>query len=859
MIFLKEGKMTKNITDNIADIISGLGYTGYGGGFLPYRDFDAARYLKKHDVVFKSPQQGGYEGLPLGNGDIGLMQWTVEDGLRFAINKNDVWTQPDGEAPMLQRSCGRLDISFNRPLNDFLYIDDFETRLSIAEAKTYYKSKTPFFRAEVAASVDTGSNLAVIDIACEDAEGDGKLRISIDRYGSRAFRSWYHGIRRGAGIGLGSAESAVCGDIIYIYEPFNGGKDVPCAIAALLAPERPAANPEIRIINSRRADIVFNYGRKAKMKLLIAAESGYDGADPVEKAVATINNARNGLAEKEERRAKWWRDYWNRSFLHLEVKGKESEYDYLENLYYIQFYALACASRGEYPMLFNGGLFNWNRDVRNWVNPHHWNMQQPYWAVEAANRPELAEPYIKTYTRIMPEAKAFAREKKNVQNGIVISEMHDYAGRMLNYLGALTPASQIAMQFWNHYIYSPDDAALRETVYPFIRECADFYAEYAKWDGSRGVFVIAPAAPCECAEGENFTNTVVDLTMVRYILPKAIFLAAKLNTDGDRAEKWKTLLRGVSDYRYLGSADGEVLAVVEDGDGFPDGGKTFCRNISPLVPCPILTYRDKGTRLYRAVLNALKGYTRMNLAINPGAVAWTRAGDGNRAAELLFNSAEQLQHFRQGFFYNIDHWYWYSRYWERVDDYFTECQRDYIHDKSLEYGGVNVYNGAEGEKTDLPMEPFVQPGFETPGILTSALHEMLLQSYEGLIRLAPALPEGLSGIFTLKAAGGFMVSACVKDGKVIPAVTVKSMYGGECKISIPFEDRIIKILTLPDYKSISYTTDEGVVFDTEINFTYLLIASDARAEELAFDMPGYAENNDEKRYLKAALGRKRMY
>ncbi len=832
----------------------------FGDKYLPFSDFDVSNYLEKHDVVFRTPQLGGYEGLPLGNGDISIMQWTTEDGLRLAINKNDVWTQPDEEAPMQLRSCGRLEVCFGRPLNDWLYLQDFETRLSIGEAKATYKVKTPFCRVDAQTKVDTESNLIVIDIDFDDMEPscETELRFSLERYGSRAFRSWYASVERNVSAGLGRPTSGVVDDIIYITEVFSGEQDVPVSLAAVLLPKT-NTKVECRRRNSRCAELLMSFVGKVSATLLVAVESGTNGTETLRKAIQTLHAAREDILQVEVRHRSWWRDYWNRSFLHLTKEGEEVAYDYLENLYYIQLYALACASRGEYPMLFNGGTFLWNRDVRNWVNPHHWNLQQSYWALEAANRPELVEPYLKAYIRIMPQAREYARKMKKVSRGIVISEMHDFAGRMLGHHGALTPASQIAMQFWNHYLYNPDKELLYSYVYPFIKECADFYAEYARWDDERKEYIISPASPYECPEGECFTNTVSDLTMVRYIVPKAIYLAQLLGMDEDRVQVWNNLLNGISDYRYLEEPTGEVLAAFEEGDGLPQQGHVFCRNISPLVPCPILTYRDKGTRLYNAVLNALRKYTRQNVSHTPSPVAWARVGNGARAVELLFNAAEQLQHFRQGFYYNLDHWYIYSRYWQCDVDYLTECQRDYVYDKSLEYKGVKIINGEDDERIDLPMEPFIQPGFETPGILTHTLHEMLLQSHEGVIRIAPAIPPNISGCFTLKAAGGFMVSAWLKYGNLIPAIFVKSLYGGICEILVPFDGRDVVVILLSSGKDIQIEKGEGIHFETQAGETYMIIAEDAVAGEIEFYLPDHKRNNDEKVYGKATIGRKRMF
>ena len=54
---------------------------------------DYPAYLSNHDIVYQSPPTEGYEGFPLGNGDLGAMVWCTKSGLQVQINKNDTQKQ----------------------------------------------------------------------------------------------------------------------------------------------------------------------------------------------------------------------------------------------------------------------------------------------------------------------------------------------------------------------------------------------------------------------------------------------------------------------------------------------------------------------------------------------------------------------------------------------------------------------------------------------------------------------------------------------------------------------------------------------------------------------------------------------
>ena len=61
---------------------------GFDGSKL---SVDTEKYLSQHDVVYLTPATEGYEGFPVGNGDLGVMGWTPADRLHFQINKTDTW------------------------------------------------------------------------------------------------------------------------------------------------------------------------------------------------------------------------------------------------------------------------------------------------------------------------------------------------------------------------------------------------------------------------------------------------------------------------------------------------------------------------------------------------------------------------------------------------------------------------------------------------------------------------------------------------------------------------------------------------------------------------------------------------
>lgn len=70
-----------------------------------------------------------------------------------------------------------------------------------------------------------------------------------------------------------------------------------------------------------------------------------------------------------------------------------------------------------------------------------------------------------------------------------------------------------------------------------------------------------------------------------------------------------------------------------------------------------------------------------------------------------------------------------------------------------------------------------------------AVHEMLLQSWGGRIRVFPALPESWedASFDRLRAEGGFVVSAERRD-RATRSVTISSENGVAFRLADPFDD-----------------------------------------------------------------------
>jgi hypothetical protein len=112
-------------------------------------------------------------------------------------------------------------------------------------------------------------------------------------------------------------------------------------------------------------------------------------------------------------------------------------------------------------------------------------------------------------------------------------------------------------------------------------------------------------------------------------------------------------------------------------------------------------------------------------------------------------------------------------------------------------------------------------GIEDCNGVTSCIQEMLLQSYEGLLRLFPVWPKNRNASFgTLRAVGAFLVSSEYKEG-CVQYVLIESEKGRDCTMVNPWEGQKVSLCSSTGKARI--LTGDRFTFKTEANEKILLI------------------------------------
>lgn len=789
-------------------------------------------YLSKHDIVYFSPTQLEAEGFPMGNGDIGGMVWNHDNGIELQINKNDLWTkaQPEEYGMSLLKHAARLKIDFGALVFSWMHLEEFEGRLSLANAENTYRAVTGYSATTIRTWLAQDRNVWIVE--CENIPDPEMLgnhsvaTVSLERLGSRSFTGWYGGwFAKNPSVGLGKMR-AMADAREMILEETDGGLHFAVACRVVESSEEPET------VNMRRAEWRTN---KCKFTIMVSVVTDREDKDPVNAAKKLLDEAEaKGVDELRREKDEWYRNFWSNSFVKL---GD----DYLENIYYLHRYLMSAGSRGEFPLAFNGGLWRWNRDVLNWGTPHHWNQQQEYWGLCAQNDWRLMKPYLDTYFKMIPFAEKLAKEYGAEHDALLITEAHNFNGvqwgKDKRYLrNNFTPASQIASLFWDYYEFTGDEEFLKERAYTFMKKASHFYLDRLEWDEEKNEYFLK-ASLYESAPIAYVKNPISDRNCIERLFKDCIRAAEILNVDKDEVKQWRHVLNHLWEggYQQFGEC-GEVISPAEEyytekryspwiwGNG---GAVAF--------PAGLIGIDDKDTRLGKAVVNLLKHDDECN-AHYPYPQIAARMGEGDVALKYIWNGVNVHQMYPQGLMHNV------TGYPDNI------------------YDLASVHNLLK-DTYMIRSHDFFQCGMEPMSNYCTGINEMMLQSNEEKIRVFPAVPAAWDSIpmaFILLARGAFLVSASRNNSAEVTQVGVKSLKGNLCRLQNPWGDKKCEVLRCRDGRKVSVKTggDGVLAFSTQTGEEYVvrLIGTETLVKEVYFGKPNMKVKQLGKRRLGKVSG-----
>ncbi|GAA4300077.1 hypothetical protein GCM10023143_00740 [Compostibacter hankyongensis] len=770
---------------------------------------DSLRTQISHaDLDYDHPAPRSEAGMPVGNGRMGSLVWTVPSALCFQLNRVDIFGNDFSSHNFYERNtdyCGGAGF-VNIDFGDMVFGGaGFRQHLSC------YDGAVTVQKGDVRASVLAWDRQDVMAVQVQDRRRSGaSVHADLRMLRPAAVHRGDH-----------RAESAVKvqGDRIVLTQAFREGKYY-CGSAVVIGAEGCRVKAEqvnestVRLYTEPQAGKPFSF--------FMASAAGFDpGEDLVAAAMHKLDAAQQrGFGGLQSDTRGWWHRFWQRGTIRLH--STDGVADDIEKHYNYYLYVMASASRGRYPAKFNGMIWTTGGDTRQWGGLY-WGANQSclYNALLPSLHPELLDPMFGMYSDAYASYALAARQQWG-SRGIYIPEtgafngvpalpdsiaremrslylmqkpweqrsraFRNYAATQMPYFsrwnwtaagkwvdgrwvapdrgggpyGPVTHifsrSAKIAYQYWQQYEYTLDTAWLRRSAYPMIKGMAEFYRSFPNLKKEKdGKYHIRYVNDNEPVWGGH--NTAEEISAMLGILPAAISASKILGVDADLRAGWKELLQHLSPL--------SLSAAYPEATGAP----TWVKSLPPVV---------KGNGRALPDPNTLPQWF-FDLC-NPGAPA----------ARLKTANATYDAYFRQGIgprtsIYVLSRLPVAGAILGRADAvrYLIPNQ---IHTKEAEIM-ANRMDQREGRQTT---------NVQRLGRAAEALEYALCQSAppepagDPVIRLFPAWPAEWEASFTLRARGGFLVSAAQRKGRTA-YVKLVSEAGATCRVLNPWPGRAVTL------------------------------------------------------------------
>ncbi len=715
---------------------------------------DLESLLKQHDMVYEAAPLEWEQGFLLGNGNLGAVIWGDGGSLTITLNRMDAWDQrdnldfgPDGnyrslrkllDAGQVEEAAGRYNTRQEIPYPTCVFIGGirlefgskpkaFEGRLSLFDATAAGTVILDNGQARFSSFIHAQKNLLALEV---DLEGDATFEYTPE-VDCQLFQAPQKGV---------PADNADTLEA-WGYPPAETGSEGALSWHVQRIPDSGA----YCLMWAMQEDL-----QTRRFTLLLSVELCPDG-DPLASArnrmVESLEFGRQTLYEQH---SAWWQAYWEKSALTIPDPR-------LENLYYIEMYKLACNTIGRIPTTTQGV----------WVTggpTYHLNLnvQESYWPVYTSNHLELGKSLYDVFSELLPRFQEFCRD------------FYGWNGAMAN--GAIAPNGApvpctfqwsfwtgsgpwVAHHFWLHYLYSRDELFLRDKAYPFMRGFMQFFVGYLE-KGEDGLYHLPWDSSPEF-EYKMGWDVTCSLALIRFLAEALLKCQDILGLSDPDVPKWEELLENLTPY----PEDDTGLMIMKDTP--LSHSHRHHSHLMPIHPLGLLDV-DGSEAERRLISRSINTWLRQGFGEWIGAVwPWasliaSRIYKGNMACSFL----------------------------ERYMDAFPSENSLNMNNDEKEYGqgGFFFLYSAESPAPDgwperWPREFSINGGFGA----AAAVLEMLLQSWTGIVRVFPAVPDRWHDAWfeNLRAEGAFIVSSRLSGGKVA-FVDITSEVGGTCRVRNPW-------------------------------------------------------------------------
>lgn len=461
----------------------------------------------------------------------------------------------------------------------------------------------------------------------------------------------------------------------------------------------------------------------------------------------------------------WWHTYMQSSYLEIKQDA------YWQKFWYLQLYKFACASNENSDLIMDTqGTWIWESAwAAVWWNL---NVQLAYFPMYSANKLDAGRAFINGMDRIY-KSGAFKTNANGI--GITVGRSSTYDGKS-NWGEEFGNMPWLLQMYWKYWRYSGDDA-IGKALFPMLKDNAVFLNSKLK-KGADGKYHLDPSRSPEYEDnGGDALNkdTNYGLMSAKWVFQTLLDMDKEFGFNDAQKANWQEKLTNLTPF----PTDDNGFRV-DANQGFDMGHRHFSHLIgiypyhviNPEQGKPEKALIEKSLERWQTLTQA-NGYAGYTFTI--GSSMYSTLGNGEKAISTL----------------------------------------DLIKSHNLIQANT-MYNESGGAV------------IETPLSAVESIDYMLLQSWNGILRLFPAVPSRWKDISIrdFRTEGAFLISANYNSG-IISNVTLSSEKGKSCTMFCPWKGQFL--IVKDESGKMLKVTKEGdkFTFPTEAGKKYYLSAATA--------------------------------
>ncbi|HET9170950.1 MAG TPA: RICIN domain-containing protein [Actinospica sp.] len=353
------------------------------------------------------------------------------------------------------------------------------------------------------------------------------------------------------------------------------------SLAALTAG---GTNVSASVVDSETVKVTFNPNSDGSFRVVVGAPHWAGGNAATTASALLGTDATVSSATLEAAHLAWWHNYWAHLGL-VKLSSSDGTANYMEKLRTLYYYAEAAESRGSLPGSQAGlaDLFNWDQDHQDWYPAGYWfwNLRGQIGANLGAGASALDAPVFNLYTSNLTNIEAWTKTYMGGRSGICVPETMRFNGNgfqndsspfsdpscdqsVTTWNGeTVSTGAEIGLWVWQQYLDTGDKTFL-QTNYPLMQQESEFLLAYTTVgsDGLRHAVANAHENQWDVQDPVNLIDAM------KALFPATVAAANVLGTDASLVSQLQTAETQIPDYpRTDAATHSQLLTASSDAGG----------------------------------------------------------------------------------------------------------------------------------------------------------------------------------------------------------------------------------------------------------------------------------------------------